>query len=616
MIIFPAYINRHIPWRCCVLLPVILAFLVLIDVAPAEGQRSTETYFANTEFELNIYRINGERPGPTMMIIGGIQDEPGGYLTADQFVDVSLTEGNLILAPRSNFGTIIAGERGVYGDMNRMFDLTEQRFPGDYSIDVVKVLKDCIAESDILINLHDGSGFYRTEYIDDMHQPLRYGQSIISDTDVYTYTLDGEERTLRLQDTAEWVCARVNEQIEDSYHAFRYNNHDTFSPSTMHAEQRKSATFYSLTHHHIPAFAVETSKNIADHALKVRYQTLAIFAFMDYFGIKRDVLGKPLPDPQFEFAAISVNGEQPRLYSSGTELSVSAGDSIRIDHVEANYDRGLSAEILGHGGSNDLGRFVAVYSPTSIVFRKDNVRFGEIDIRVDGKADGANGDNGSHEPYAAFRSFIVDVNGYSRTVGPNGILHVLRGDIVTITGTDPPLHAIPGAAVNIRGFVPPDAVRNTGDDTGYPVDTARDLLPAYSRYEEGSEYRVLFSRGGETVSEMRFKIVDPELQYVILQLENGNKAYLENGDTFIAGGSEMLSVRNVKTNVPNNEGVAVNVAGLAGNGAASDTGIPFSVAGDLLPRYSIDGDGRRYGIDVTCRERVIGRVFIRIRAPR
>ncbi len=55
------------------------------------GQIKHEIFLPNTDHELNVYRISGDKPGKTLMIIGGIQgDEPGSYLTADLYADIHL----------------------------------------------------------------------------------------------------------------------------------------------------------------------------------------------------------------------------------------------------------------------------------------------------------------------------------------------------------------------------------------------------------------------------------------------------------------------------------------------------------------------------------------------
>ena len=99
--------------------------LVAALVASAQDARAYnqhQVFFQNTDYELNVYRIVGEQPGKTMLIIGGMQgDEPGGYLAADLYVEMTLRKGNLIVVPRANFCSILLNVRGVNGDMNRKF---------------------------------------------------------------------------------------------------------------------------------------------------------------------------------------------------------------------------------------------------------------------------------------------------------------------------------------------------------------------------------------------------------------------------------------------------------------------------------------------------------------
>ena len=98
--------------------------IILVVFPPDVSFSSTQhlTYFEETEHELNVYKINGVEKGKTLLIIGGLQgNEPGGYLAADLYVDMSLKKGNLIVVPRANFYSIISNQRGVNGDMNRQF---------------------------------------------------------------------------------------------------------------------------------------------------------------------------------------------------------------------------------------------------------------------------------------------------------------------------------------------------------------------------------------------------------------------------------------------------------------------------------------------------------------
>ena len=107
-------------------LPVFLGIMILASsvwAGSSLGQIQEQVFLRNTDHELHVYRIFGEKPGKTIMLIGGIQgDEPGGYLTADLYAAVHLKKGNLIVVPRANFYSILLNQRqGLTGDMNRKF---------------------------------------------------------------------------------------------------------------------------------------------------------------------------------------------------------------------------------------------------------------------------------------------------------------------------------------------------------------------------------------------------------------------------------------------------------------------------------------------------------------
>ena len=101
-------------------------------------------YFEGTDYELHIYRIYGKEPGKTLILIGGIQgDEPGGFLSADHYADISLVRGNLIVVPRANFQSIVLNRRKINEDMNRKF---ADDPPDNYEKKVVEILKKHLAD--------------------------------------------------------------------------------------------------------------------------------------------------------------------------------------------------------------------------------------------------------------------------------------------------------------------------------------------------------------------------------------------------------------------------------------------------------------------------------------
>ncbi|MDR1312764.1 MAG: succinylglutamate desuccinylase/aspartoacylase family protein [Deltaproteobacteria bacterium] len=253
---------------------------------PGHGDRQHIVYFQGTDQELEIYKIYGRHDGPTIMILGGIQgDEPGGFMSADLYVDMALERGNLIVVPRANFKSIIAFNRGIVGDMNRKFsDAQAGPAPApDPDREAVRIIKNLMAEADLFLNLHDGSGFYRHSWESEMANPKRYGQCIIADAESYRDPKTG--RDIALGRDARRAVELINRSIPEDEFKFRFSNHDTLSETTSHAEQRGSATFYALTALGIPAFGIETSKQLPSLEMKIRQHNLAVNAFMDIFGV-------------------------------------------------------------------------------------------------------------------------------------------------------------------------------------------------------------------------------------------------------------------------------------------------------------------------------------------
>jgi hypothetical protein len=344
--------------------------------AAAPGSRSRLVFFQGTPQELEVHKIYGRSAGPTVMIIGGIQgDEPGGFLSADLYADLALKRGNLIVVPRANFRSIIQFQRGPGGDMNRKF---EGQRADDPENAVVDILKELMAESDVLLNLHDGSGFYRPSWESGMANPNRYGQCVIVDSDVYTHKPSG--RRIDLEDYAAEVVRRVNLEIDNPQHAFRVFNMRTVREDTAYLEQRRSATYYALTHIGIPAFGIETSKSLPSLEMKIRQHNLAVNAFLDLFGLEVEHPRILLDKPVLGYVVIAVNGSLSIAAADGQTLLLTPGDSIEVLDVGANYLRGLSVEVQGAGGLNDILRPVVPAGPTDIVVRKDNLVFGRIHV--------------------------------------------------------------------------------------------------------------------------------------------------------------------------------------------------------------------------------------------
>ena len=115
-------------------------------------------------------------------MVAGIQgDEPGGFNAAALMATrYTLHRGNLWVVPNLNFISIVHRTRGLYGDLNRKFQRIKDNDPEFNTIARIKrIIMD--EQVDAVLNLHDGSGFFHPDYIDENRNPERWGQSIIID---------------------------------------------------------------------------------------------------------------------------------------------------------------------------------------------------------------------------------------------------------------------------------------------------------------------------------------------------------------------------------------------------------------------------------------------------
>lgn len=472
----------------------------------ADAYQQHQVFLQNTEYELNVYRIYGEQPGKTLLIIGGMQgNEPGGYLAADLYVEMSLRKGNLIIVPRANFCSILMNVRGVNGDMNRKFGRVDSH---DKDGMIIKKLKELIRESDFLLNLHDGSGFYNLTWESDVRNPMRYGQSIIADCDRFVSQKYNTE--FDMEAIARRICEKVNREIEDSDHHFHFNNHRTSSPDTPHKEQRKSATYFAMKQIEIPSFGIETSKAIPSPRDRVRYQTMVINAFMDEFGIVPANPSIALPDPVMKYLFVSVNEKRPVVVYNGETLFVDRGDALTVLHVEGNYERGITANIEGLGTYNDLRKKLIIDKETEITVRKDNLTCGKIAIAFNREPSAPLVSQSyivQKRPFADIKYLMMKVNDDRVVLKPGEHRQIRRGDLLVITEliTDPA--GDEGLKVNFRGFVGNPTI-NDAEDRGYTINTGTDLLERYSENSEGKLYTIEVIRDGRRVTDFAVDIVD------------------------------------------------------------------------------------------------------------
>lgn len=257
---------------------------------------SCSIYLFGANLHYSLIKKNGEEAGNTLLVVGGIHgDEPGGYFAPMLLSKYyRITKGSLWIVPNLNFDSIVANQRGIYGDMNRKFDtITES----DKDFKIVTSIKELITHDkvNLVLNLHDGRGFYRQKDIDGVFNTKAWGQAtIIDQIDIANVPFGN------LGEIASQVSKETNIHLNEDVHEFNVKNTNT---KDKDKEMQLSLTYFAIKNNK-PAFAIETSKNLPTLNLKAYYQLQTIEKYMSImnieferkFELKPDVVNELLND--------------------------------------------------------------------------------------------------------------------------------------------------------------------------------------------------------------------------------------------------------------------------------------------------------------------------------
>lgn len=237
----------------------------------------TQIFAYNLEFSVGE---NGRSldDNNTVLIFGGIQgDEPGGFHAASLLLsDYNITKGKIIVAPNLAFDSIIKRSRGTNGDLNRKFANIS---PKDPDFNTIKRIKELILRPEVgmVINLHDGWGFYHPTYINSLKNPNRWGNSSVIDTSEINASKYND-----LENIATQTINQVNSYLVDPKHEYFLKN--TKTRESGDTQMLKALTYFVISHHKA-AFANEASKNLAVH-LRAYYHLLAVENYLKTAGIE------------------------------------------------------------------------------------------------------------------------------------------------------------------------------------------------------------------------------------------------------------------------------------------------------------------------------------------
>lgn len=404
--------------------------------------------FAQSPLDFSLHKLGNDPAGPTILVIGGIQgDEPGGFSAAGMLVShYNITKGNVWVVPNLNFLSIIKSSRGSYGDMNRKFAALDKNDPDYQSVQRIKeiIRNDQI---DLVLNLHDGSGFYNPKYIDRLHNPRYWGQCVIIDQKNIEHPLFGN-----LDHMAKIAVEKANSELLKPSDKFHLKN--TRTREGDH-EMEKSLTYYAIKHGK-PAFGIEASKSFLTPT-RTYYHLSVLESFLKQAGVtfSRDFTLNPPAIKQAMFSQVKL-----ALYGGKLQLEL---ENVRkyLNYIPMNKNLANKFEV-----SKPLLTMVDAPNGYKIYYGNRNLtnlspQFFEFDdslstlrFTVDGRMQEV--DMGT----------IVDVDSH-----------------FSVSSQD-------GYRFNIIGFVAP----NKGSECDVTV-RKKDLVPRFSLDKSGRIYRVEAYKG-------------------------------------------------------------------------------------------------------------------------
>jgi hypothetical protein len=261
-----------------------------------------------------------------LLVFGGIQgDEPGGFSAASLLVThYQITRGNVWVVPNLNFPSIVHITRGLHGDMNRKFAALSRNDP---EYEIIRRVQELIRtpQVDLVINMHDGSGYYRETRESALRNPDRWGQCIVIDQDYIDDDVPHNPRFKNLRAIADNVAAKVNAKVLQELHSYSIKNTHTRNHDR---EMEKSLSYFAVLSGKA-AFGIEASKEISP-GLRAFYHTCLLEGFMEEMGI--EFVRKFPSSVQGVLTALNKD-VTIRLFGSRTVLTLDNARKITLGYI-------------------------------------------------------------------------------------------------------------------------------------------------------------------------------------------------------------------------------------------------------------------------------------------
>jgi hypothetical protein len=147
-----------------------------VEVEKDQPKVEKKVLASGTKYATDLYIYRSGKPGPTVMIVGGVHgNEPAGYKAAGNAKDYSVKKGTLIVLPQANKRAVAINKRYVSGegDLNRDFPRTKSESPDNT---LSKAIYNAVKTYDVdwLMDMHEGYDYYKNKSTSSVGQSLIY----------------------------------------------------------------------------------------------------------------------------------------------------------------------------------------------------------------------------------------------------------------------------------------------------------------------------------------------------------------------------------------------------------------------------------------------------------
>lgn len=239
----------------------LLAVIVDGGSAVLSQTHRTESIGGGAEWETPCFVLDSGRPGPAVLIVGGIHgDEPAGARAAGQIRNWQVTKGRLIVLPAANRPGLHKGTRSTPGapeeekNLNRNFPNDAGDQPrGDMASAIWRLVED--QQPDWLVDLHEGVDFHQ--------RSKSVGGSIIR--------YPSEKADL----AAELMIEAVNATIDNEDHTFRSLRYPATGSLARAAAKCLGAS----------ALILETARKSQPLSLRIRQHRIMVHRLLTDLGM-------------------------------------------------------------------------------------------------------------------------------------------------------------------------------------------------------------------------------------------------------------------------------------------------------------------------------------------